>query len=206
MRRPTLLPEEQLALVVTALYEAADAQGWDTLPLADRSNAYGNWVEDPRVGGILTQYMSPEAARSWIKDGPMKEYRRAARGTGRYARFGRQGGTGPADIVASILGAEAELLEHTVGDKPSHCLARMPTGEVTYLAWDEAGNLKNIVWAALSASIEHGCSAHAIVMEGPGRSTTKADAQIHAAIAARCGIGIHHMREQIGQRQPGRSG
>ena len=203
MKRLTLLPDEQLALVVTALYEDADTRCWDTLPLADRSRAYSTWVEDARVGGILTRYMSPEAARSWIKDGPMKEYRRAARGTGRYARFGRQGGTGPADIAAAVLGSGASVLEDSIGDKPSHCLAQTQSGGTAYLAWDEASNLKNVVWAALCASIEHGWEAHAVVMEPPGRTTTMAESATHTAIAERCGIGIHHMRERLGHRPPG---
>lgn len=202
MRRPALLPEEQLALVVTALYDDADSRGWETLPLADRSRAYGEWVEDKRVGGILTRYMTPEAARAWIKDGPMKEYRRAARGTGRYARFGRQGGTGAADVAIAVLGPGAAVIEDSIGIKPSHCLARTPSGDTAYLAWDEASNLKNVVWAALCASVEHGWDAHAVVMEPPGRATTTSEALNHRAIAGRCGIGIHHMRERLGVRTP----
>ena len=84
MKRPTLLPEHQLETVVAALYAQADDAGWDNLGPRDRSRMYSDWVEptDP-IGKILAQYMTPEAARSWIKDGPMKEYARANRGTGR---------------------------------------------------------------------------------------------------------------------------
>lgn len=203
MRRDALLPDEQLSLVVTALYADADHRGWDTLPLADRTRAYGDWVEDMHVGGILTKYMTPEAARSWIKDGPMKEYSRAARGTGRYARFGRQGGTGPNEIALTVLGQGARIVVGSVGVKPSHCLAITPAGETVYLAWGETKNFRNLLWATLRASVESGHDAHIVVMEPPGRATTTDEIQAHKALAARCGLGIHHMRERLGENRVG---
>jgi hypothetical protein len=206
MRRDALLPDEQLSLVVTALYADADARGWATLPLADRSRAYGDWVEDERVGGILTKYMTPEATRSWIKDGPMKEYSRAARGTGRYARYGRQGGTGPADVVITVLGQGATVVDGSVGVKPSHCQAVDAAGETVYLAWGEAKNFRNLLFAALSASLKSGQDAYVVVMEPPGRATTTDDVLAHKAFAERCGLGIHHMRERLGDRRAGSDG
>ena len=124
MKRPTLLPEHQLETVVAALYAQADDAGWDNLGPRDRSRMYSDWVEptDP-IGKILAQYMTPEAARSWIKDGPMKEYARANRGTGRYASFGRRGGTTPADIVRHALGETAQIVP---GTTPSTTKAPAP--------------------------------------------------------------------------------
>lgn len=200
MRRDALLPDEQLTLVVTALYADADSRGWDSLPVADRSRAYSHWVEDERVGGILTKYMSPEAARSWIKDGPMKEYNRAARGTGRYAKFGRSGGTGPTDVAATALGPGATIVEGSVGVKPSHCLAITAAGETVHIAWGEARNFRNLLWAALRASVEDGYCAHVVVMEPPGKATTTDDILTHKALAQRCGVEVHHMRERLGDR------
>lgn len=203
MKRDALLPDEQLSLVVTALYADADLRGWDTLPLADRSRAYGDWVEDENVGGILTKYMTPEAARSWIKDGPMKEYRRAARGTGRYARFGRQGGTAPDEVALTVLGQGARIVDGSFGVKPSHCQAITATGETVYLAWGEATNFRNLLWAALRASVESGHDAHLVVMEPPGRATTTDDILTHKALTERCGLGIHYMRERLGNKRVG---
>lgn len=205
MRRDTLLPEEQLSLVITALYADAEDRGWDTLSLADRSRAYGDWVDDERIGGVLTKYMAPEAARSWIKDGPMKEYNRANRGTGRYARFGRQGGTGPADIVVKALGTEASVIEGSVGVKPSHCHATTPSGETVYLAWGEARNFRDLLWAALRISVERGLDAHIVVMEPPGRTTTAEAILMQKSLADRCGLTVHHMRERLGYRNQGAS-
>jgi hypothetical protein len=204
MRRDALLPEERLARVVTVLYADADVRGWDTLPLADRSRAYSEWVEDERVGGILTKYMTPEAARSWIKDGPMKEYSRATRGTGRYSRFGRQGGTGPVDIAVTALGPAAVIIDGSVGVKPSHCHAETASGEMVYLVWGEARNFRNLLWAALRASIETDYCAHIVVTEPPGKATTTDEVLTHKALAERCGLSVHHMRERLGDK-PARS-
>ena len=88
MSRDKLLPALLRAQVVKAIYGDADRVGWQTLPLPDRTRAFNEWVEDDRIGGVLTQFMTPEQARSWIKDGPMKEYARALRGAGRYAAHG----------------------------------------------------------------------------------------------------------------------
>lgn len=203
MRRETLLPEEQLVAVVTAIYADADEQNWDTASLGTRTRMYTAWVDDPRVGGILTKYMSPEQARSWIKDGPMKEYSRASRGAGRYARFGRQGGTGPADVARVALGDNASVIAGSDGVKPLHCLAEVPDGPVTYIAWGEAKNFRNIVWAALRASVENNLTAHIVVTEPPGRVTPSEDVKTQQAIADRCGLTLHHMRETFGDRATG---
>ncbi|NEM07734.1 hypothetical protein [Geodermatophilus normandii] len=194
-----ILPEEQLAAVVTALYADADSAGWDTLPLADRTRTYSAWVEDPRVGGIVTRYMTPEAARAWIKDGPMKEYGRARRGAGRYARFGRQGGTTAADVVRFVLGDGTAVVHDSYGDKPFHCLAIDDFGETSYLAWGEARNLRNLLWAALRTAVEDGLPAHIVVMEPPDLTTPGDQVKAHRALAERCRLEIHHMRETLGK-------
>ena len=63
---------------------------------------YTQWVESTNpIGRILAPYMTPEAARSWIKDGPMKEYSRANRGAGRYAELWDKGTWQEATAIAS---------------------------------------------------------------------------------------------------------
>jgi hypothetical protein len=201
MSRDKLLPAEQLASVVTLLYREAERLGWDTLPPQDRSRIYSRWVEDERVGGILGRYMTPEAARSWIKDGPMKEYSRARRGTGRYARFGREGGTTTIDVVHVALGSEATVVPGSEGVKPFHCFATRGDSQV-YVTWGEARNFRNLLWAALQAALQ-GTDAHIVVMEQPDRITPSAETQSHRALATRCGLTVHHMREQLGRATRG---
>lgn len=198
MTRDTLLPPEQLARVVQALYEDAERLGWETLPLRDRSRTYSGWVDDKRVGGILTGYMTPEAARAWIKDGPMKEYARARRGAGRYARFGKLAGTTAADVARVVLGDSARVVPSSEGIKPFHCRAQASDNKkIVFIAWGEARNYRNVLWAALRAAVTDGYEAHIVVMEPPGHNTTVKEAQLHEALARRCQITAHHMRERI---------
>lgn len=192
------LPQDQLARVVTVLYADAQAANWTHLAARDRSRAYSAWVEDPRVGGILTRYMTPEAARAWIKDGPMKEYGRALRGAGRYARFGKLPGTTPHDVIQAALGSGWHLVNGTDGVKPFHAQATSGSGVSAYLAWDERRNFKNLVWAALRASVELGVPGHVVVTEPPGAATPREVADLQAAITERCGLSLHYVREHVG--------
>lgn len=199
MTRDTLIPAAQLERVVTVIYEDARARDWSHLPIRDRSQAYSAWVDDVRVGGILTTYMTPEAARAWIKDGPMKEYGRALRGTGRYARFSGAPSSTPQDLIKAALGVPWRLVDGTDGIKPFHAQATDHTGTVVYLAWDESRNFKNLVWAALRASVELGVPGHVVVTEPLGTPTPQDATTRHAAIAQRCGLGLHYVREPQGR-------
>lgn len=200
-RSDALIPEAQLAEIVTALYDDAQAKNWTHLSPSDRSRAYSAWVEDERVGGVLTQYMTPEAARAWIKDGPMKEYGRALRGAGRYARFGRSGGTTAEDIIKAALGEDWAVVEGTAGDKPFHAMAVSRAGRPAYVAWGEGRNFKNLIWAALRACVESAAAGHVVVTEPPGVTTPRDVAYLQKAIAARCGLSIHYVREKLGSRK-----
>lgn len=204
MRRPGIVPNAHLATVVPALYQDADEAGWETLGPRDRSRMYGEWVEAEHVGGVLTRYMTPEAARSWIKDGPMKEYARANRGAGRYAEFGREGGTDVTDVIKVALGAGAELVQGSEAVKPFRCHANRKSdkGEPAALVtWGESRQFKDLLWAALRAATEEGVTAHVVVMEPPGRAASPTDRTRQAAMARRCDIELHYMREVLGTRQ-----
>lgn len=194
MRRETLLPVERHDAVVTALYADADRRGWATLSPQDRSRVYSQWVEQEHIGGVLCRYMTPEAARSWIKDGPMKEYARAQRGTGRYARFGRVATTTPTDIVRGALGPDANVLAGTEGVKPAHCRATRED-ETAYVTWGEASNFRNLLWAALRAAVA-GADAHIVVLEPPDRISPTEETRLHQTLGQRCGLGVHHLRER----------
>jgi hypothetical protein len=197
MSRDKLLPRGVRATLVTVLYADAERMSWQTLALPDRSRAYSAWVDDPRIGGVLTKFMTPEQARSWLKDGPMKEYGRALRGAGRYAIHGRQGGTGPTQVVEHALGVEAAIVPDSIGSKPLHCLAK--TGEdIAYVVWGDGKNFRNLLWAALRVSVDDGLDAHIVVMEPPGITTTADEMKRHRALADRCNLQLHHMREILG--------
>lgn len=192
-----LLPAAIRTDIVRVLYADSNSLGWSTLGPRDKTAAFNRWVDDARVGGRLTSYMSPEQARLWIKDGPMKEYARAMRGLGRFAEFGRQGGTSPRDIVNRALGSDAQI-EGNVGTKPPHCLAKAKDGTTAYVTWGDASSLKHLLWGALCASVNHGVTAHIVVLEPPGTVTPTAIADEHRALANRCGVELHYLREVLG--------
>lgn len=201
MRGDTAIPAAQLSAVITAIYRDADSAGWPTLSPQDRSAWYGKWLDDPQVGGILQRYLTPEAARSWIKDGPMKEYANALRGMGRYAAYGRTGGTTHIDIAFVALGQGAVVVPDTAGVKPAHCEATDPSGTRSYLAWGTSSNFRNLLWAALRASVLNGMPAHVVILEPPGAATPTALVQEQEALAKRCAVSVHYMTEKLGVRR-----
>lgn len=188
------VPRDQVESVVKRLYAAADRIDWEHLPANVRTTQYDEWISDPEIGGVLTGYMSSENARSWIKDGPMKEYARARLGAGRYARFGSTKGPTADQLVAHVLGENAELLEDSAGIKPFHCLGATPAS-VTYITWGTARNLRHLVWACINHLASHPThDAYVVILESLEHPTTRAAKTRHGRIAERCSIDFKYLR------------
>jgi hypothetical protein len=191
------VPRGQVEPVVKALYAAADRLDWEHLPASARTNQYDEWVNDAGIGGVLTKYMSSENARSWIKDGPMKEYGRARLGAGRYAKFGSSVGPTPEQLVTHALGNGATVVGDSVGVKPFHCMATMD-GVTTYVAWESAKNFRHLVWASINHLADrpsHGVCI--IILESLEHPTTQSDKTRHARIAERCSITVKYYRAAL---------
>lgn len=199
MRREGAVPNHQLDAVIAATYASADQLNWGGLTPQERTRNYDRWLDEPTIGGVLTAYMNPEKARTWIKDGPMKEYAQARRGVGRYARFGRQGGTGPADVVVAALGPGAQTVPGTQKVKPSRCRAEDATGATAQVVWGEADNFKNLLWSALRTAVEERVPAHVVVLEPPGPPTPAPAVRVHRALADRCDVTLHYLTEVLGR-------
>ena len=196
------LPTSIRASVVTALYADAARLGWQTLAPADRTAAFNRWLEDPNIGGKLERFMTLEQARLWITDGPMKEYSRAMRGQGRFAEFGREGGTSPKDVVRHALGDDASILG-AVGSKPLHCVASSADGRHAYVAWGDASNFRHLLWAALRASVAEDLEGHIVVLEPPGTVTPGDVSKHQRALAERCALNLHYLKEIVGHARGG---
>lgn len=195
-RRDALIPAGKLADIVRALYADAERLDWEHLPLPQRTAQYGRWVTDPAVGGVLTRFMTSEQARSWIKDGPLKEFTRARRGTGRYAQYGQPGGTGPIDVVRAALGDGWAIVPGSVGVKPSHCRAERHADRA-YLVWGKAANFRHLVWAALRYVVDEPGQVIVVVTELAERPTPRDEVDWHKRVTQRCGLRIVHMREHL---------
>lgn len=195
------VPKETLDAVVKALYADADRLDWEHLSPSRRTAQYDQWVTDATVGLALTDHMSAENARSWIKDGPMKEYGRARQAAGRYARFGVGQGCDPRQIILHALGQDAGLIEGSVGVKPFHCLATGAGGTTVYVAWGGARQLRHLVWASLTQLAERAVTeASIVVTETMAFPTTDAERARHASIARRCGVDLRYLRIPEPQR------
>jgi hypothetical protein len=195
-RRDKLLPGGQLEGVIAALYADAEAMDWEHQTLAEKTRQYARWIQDERVGQVLTRYMPAEAARAWIKDGPMKEFRLARRGAGRYAEFGQASVTGPNDVVRYALGEGWHIVDDHVGVKPFHLEAEHE-GRRAFVTWGQAANFRHLVWAALRWAVDHKGLAVIVVTDSAERPTPEDEAVWHKRVAERCGLEVAHMRERL---------
>lgn len=188
------VPQDQADAVVEALYDQADQSDWMHLSPTQRTAQYDKWTTEPTIGGILTRYMTPESARSWIKDGPMKEYARARLGAGRYAQFRPASGPGPQVIVAHAFGPSAATVADTFGYKPFHCAATIESGRA-FVSWGESRNFRHLVWACVSHLADHAADRAAVVVtESFDQLTATADRARHARIGKQCGIDVFYYR------------
>lgn len=196
------VPQEQIDSVVKALYADADRVGWEHLSPQRRTAMYDQWVTDPQVGGVLTEFMSAETARSWIKDGPMKEYGRARQGAGRYAKFGSTEDETGSKVVAHAIGRDALVVEGTIRVKPFQCVAQLGDRR-TFVTWGEARNFRYLVWAALGYLADNASdTAVVVIVETMAAPTTASEKARHAAIASRCDIGLKYYRAPTPRRAP----
>ena len=147
------IPKEIEQKVVRALYAEADSIDWGTLTPQQRSRQYAKWVESVEVGEPLRQYLSDAETRVWIKDGPMKEWRRSKNGIGKYALFFDEPENVPTRIVRTILGRNWTVVPSSVRSKPLRLTAQGDQEEVV-IVWGESKDLKHLMWSALSASAE----------------------------------------------------
>ncbi len=193
---PKRIPKEVVDAVVPLIYKDARRLRWQFRTPSERTNQYDLWVADQAIGGRLIEFVNAETARSWIKDGPMKEYARAEQGAGRYARHGKPGGTKAANFVTHALGKEASIVKGTVRDKPFQCAATVPElDRPVFVTWGEPKKFKYLVWASLSALADNSAGSAAIVVtESLVAPATGAERRRFDAIAKRCGIALSYYR------------
>ncbi|SRR6266545_2193648 len=186
------LPWEVEETIVSRLFTDMERLGWEGLTPRQRTSQYGQWISDPEVGGRLTGFMTPEHARVWIKDGPVKEYPRALAGVGKYAPLANGSG-GAADIVRRALGDEWIPDTATLRVKPLRVEAHHDEDAVV-LAWGPGRDLKHLVWAALNADASGDPREWILAVTGSfTRPVTASDKSHQMRIARRCGLRIVHV-------------
>ena len=173
--------------VVKLLYSDADSLDWERLPALKKTSQYNQWVDDPRIGGLLARFIpNPHL---WIKEVPLKEYTRALENTGRFSQFSTLHYAPPADFLGPTLGPEWSYVPDSQADKPPHCLAT--NGAINrYVCWGPPNQFKDLLWSALTAGVKEQEKPALIV-------SVRTDAEIEAgarrrnsAIGERCGIDV----------------
>ncbi|MFE1166179.1 hypothetical protein [Nocardiopsis sp. NPDC058789] len=140
--------------VVTRIYAQADEARWQHLQDADRTRLYREWTEDSEIGGRLLGFVGQRSnIRPWLKDCPMKEYERARRGEGKYAKYVSRPAATLEEMVKTVVGAEWQVVPGTSRQKPMRARIRevgsedeerhFVVGQLT------PGNLKHLLWPAI---------------------------------------------------------
>ncbi|MBW8481901.1 hypothetical protein [Actinomadura parmotrematis] len=182
--------------VAALLFEQAEKVHWPSLSLQQRTEMYNQWVQDPQIGGRLTEFMPVEQARVWIKDGPMKEFARARFGIGGFAKHVPNPSAAVTDLITSALGNDWEADMDTMAIKPLRLRVYSEEGEEAIFAWvDDYNHFKHLVWAALKEQADGASTPWilcvAATFEKPVPEDVKA---FHLRVGRRCGLQVVHVK------------
>jgi hypothetical protein len=140
------LPKNVREAISRRILERASSEDWPDLTNNEKSRLYEEWVQDPNIGGRLSEYIARSRVRVWIKDGPMKEYSRAARGLGPYAHLMPDQPSYEFDIARGVLGEGWTPIDGTITWKPNQFQARSGDRRI-HIYWGTERDLKHLVWA-----------------------------------------------------------
>jgi hypothetical protein len=172
---------------------------WELLSRDEKSQRYARWIDDPAIGGRLTQFQSAEDARVWLKDGPMKEYARALDGVGPFADFTTKRLSHPEELLRRALGEQWTIVAGSRGYKPLHCLVTDGT-ETRFLCWGKSGTFRDLVWAALNRAVDATPRPLIVVTVRDGQDVNGEERRRHERIAAHCGIDVRHIHRRLVDR------
>lgn len=134
--------------VVRRVYADAQRLDWEHRSHQDHTKQYAQWLADPSVGGVLSEWMSPEEQRVWLKDSPMKEFARALAGEGPFAAYLSEHPRSPRVVVTRVMGDGWQPVAGSSDIKPLRCDATNGAQTVCVI-WGPAKDFKHLLWAAL---------------------------------------------------------
>lgn len=179
-------------VVIAEVYRQAREMDWDGLTDKQRSAIYDCWLDDPKIGGELTRFLSRERARVWLKDVPMKEYARARGGIGTYADLVIVRFPGPDQIARQVFGDRWNAVDRTIREKPNRCVITDGNDE-RLMIWGPPKVLRDLVWAGINAVADGGESPPLIVVASPrGESLGPGDIRRHVRIGEIAGLEVRH--------------
>ncbi|MER7769879.1 PIN domain-containing protein [Kitasatospora sp. NPDC096140] len=191
------IPASVRERVLAEVYRQAHELDWDFLTASEKSGQYRQWVDDPRVGGVLLPFVPAQSARVWLKDIPMKEYLRSQEGFGQYARYAVMRFRGPEEIVQSACGAGWDVVPDSVGEKPMHCYATNGIS-TRYVCWGPTGSFKDLMWAAINGAGDSKERPAVVVTTRDGDNVlATADRQEQEQLAERSGVDLKYLHRSM---------
>ena len=187
-------PEHE-RLVVRRLYRDALELDWEAMGQRAKSAQYGAWLEDHELHPILDQWMTPDEARVWIKDGPMKEFARAMAGIGAFSEFLDAHPRGPEQVVKAALGEEWSAILDSLVVKPLGCRAATRKEEV-FLFWGPARDAKHLLWASLERTVlgRGADGVHCAILQSVKKPIRKVEEERLRRMFERCKVPLRLIR------------
>lgn len=186
------IPDLLRRQVIAEIYQRADELSWDGLSISERSTWYNRWLDDVRIGGVLTRYMPRERARLWVKDVPMKQYNRARSGIGSYANLAHNRLPSAVDISWLALGKQWTVVEGSLQEKPNRCHLSDGRSQVLMI-WGTSRNLHSLIWAGLNARVDGGPSPVLVITTRQGERLSEGERGRHQRLGELAGLEVRHV-------------
>ena len=199
MAKKLSFPDAVRDEVLRELYRQAETLDWELMNSPQKSQQYARWIDDPSIGGRLTQFHAAEDVRVWLKDVPMKEYARALDGVGPYAEYTTKRLSDIVELIHRALGDKWAVVPGTLDEKPLHCMAT-DGNQDRYVCWGKPGTFRDLVWAAVKMAVKLGNRPMVIVSIRDGQDVNGEERREQERIAAHCGIDIRHIHRRLVSR------
>lgn len=186
------VPAEIRDAVIRELYRLAAELDWENISGRQKTKYYSQWVEDPKIGGLLADYDTAEGMRVWIKDGPMKEYARAREEFGPYAKYTTERLSPPEEFIPGVLGDTWRVRPGSRGEKPMHCVATDGTQE-RYVCWGKVTTFRDLLFAAVREAVRSDLRPLIVVYELEGQEVDQRQREVHAELAEHCRLDLAHV-------------
>ena len=184
------IPRHVREEISRSILKRAVEVGWEDLANSKRSAYYEEWAASPDIGGRLADYVPPERIRVWIKDGPMKEFKRAKRGLGPYADLAPKAQNREQEITEKAFGQDWNVVDGSVNVKPNKFDVQRDDERITIL-WGTRIDLKHLVWAWLNHPYPEHCRL--VLVNTQSEPLTSAARTKHDILANRLGTEIRYV-------------
>jgi hypothetical protein len=132
-----VLTTEQKAKILKVIFGKADAFGYSSSGRKESGRFIDGLVDDPDVGGVLSQYMAKERIRTYIKDGILNAYTKNLKKKALAA-------ASPTDAIQQIYGVQSSVIHKGKGKEARVSVSRADNGEMfvvsggTVIKWETA--------------------------------------------------------------------